>query len=100
MLTDKEKQTLNLLDSLERLRHNQDFKKLVTNYYCQELPLEVMTELNQFTTSSESYAEKVRILDSVSVFKAFLNQLEEEGQTIKDNESYLTRIPDEEFLNV
>lgn len=97
MLSEYEKRSIDLLDKLERLKHNQDFKSVFINYFSKEYALNVVNELNQFPINSDAYNEKIRVLDSISMFNKFLDELENEGQIAKDNERYLSKIPDEEI---
>lgn len=97
MLSAEEKRNIELLDKLERLKHNQDFKHVITDYFSKVHALEVMEDLHQFPVNSDAYNEKIRQLDAISMFNQFLVELENNGQIAKDNERYLSKIPNEDF---
>ena len=97
MLSAEEKRNIELLDKLERLKHNQDFKQVITNFYSNVYALDIVNELYQFPVNSDAFNEKIRKLDAISMFNQFLVELENNGQIAKDNERYLSKIPDEEF---
>lgn len=96
MLNAEEKRNIELIDKLERLRHNQDFKFVITNHFSKVFALEVLEGLQQFPRNSAAYYEKVRQLDAISMFNQFLTNIENEGQIAKENERFLSKIPDED----
>lgn len=96
MLNAEEKRNIELLDKLERLKHNQDFKFVITEHYSKAYALEVLEGLHQFPRNSDAYDEKVRQLDAISMFSQFLTNIENDGQIAKDNERFLSKIPDED----
>ena len=97
MLNAEEKRNIELLDKLERLKHNQDFKQVITNFYSNVYALDIVNELHQFPVNSDAFNEKIRQLDAISMFNQFLVELENNGQIAKDNERYLSKIPNEDF---
>ena len=96
MLNAEEKRNIELLDKLERLKHNQDFKHVITEHFSKVFALEVLEGLHQFPQNSAAYDEKVRQLDAISMFNQFLTNIENDGQIAKDNERFLSKIPDED----
>ena len=97
MLSAEEKRAIELLEKLERLKHNQDFKHVITEHFSKVYALEVLEGLHQFSANSDAYNEKVRQLDAISMFNQFLVNLENEGQIARENERFLSKIPDEDF---
>lgn len=96
MLTAEEKRSIELLDRLERLKHNQDFKHVITEHFSKVYALELLEDLHQFPRDSAAYDEKLRQLDAISMFNQFLTNIENEGQIAKENERFLSKIPDED----
>lgn len=96
MLNAEEKRNIELLDKLERLKHNQDFKHVITEHYSKVYALELLEGLHQFSRDSAAYDEKLRQLDAISMFNQFLTNIENEGQIAKENERFLSKIPDED----
>lgn len=96
MLNAEEKRNIELLDKLERLKHNQDFKFVITEHYSKAYALELLEGLHQFPRDSAAYDEKLRQLDAISMFNQFLTNIENDGQIAKENERFLSKIPDED----
>lgn len=67
-----------ILKSLSNLMTNQDFKKVFLDYYLKEYPTELVMLRNNLNLTKEEEVTITRQMDSVALFKNFLdNQLVE-----------------------
>jgi len=85
------KKTLDLGQSLERLRNNRDFKRVVLEgYFCEEAIRLVSLKQEPQVQSKDSQESIVRQIDAIGTFQGFLREIDRQTdqavKTIEDCE--------------
>lgn len=86
---------IELANALDRLvRTNPDFAKVFIQDYTGKYILGLVDSLSIYDPSNPEYTNSIRKLEGVSLFKAYINDVFEQGQSAKDEEDYLSRTLD------
>ena len=86
---------IELANALYRLQSSSlDFAKVFFKDYQEKYVLKLVEQLALYDSSHPEYANIIRKLEAISLFKAYLNEIAEQGQSAKDEIAYLNRTLD------
>lgn len=76
---------IKVLESLERLNQNVDFKKLIYNFILKDQVLEFNKQLSNFNLTKEERNKVILTLTSLSTLQSYLDSIIISGNLAKDN---------------
>lgn len=88
---------IELANALHRLQTSSvDFAKVFFQDYQEKYVLNLVEQLALYDSSHPEYANTIRKLEAVSLFKTYMNDVIEQGQSAKDEIAYINRTLDVE----
>lgn len=90
---------LELTKSLEHLKTDKQFEKLITKEYLQNYPLMLVNRLGRLQKDSAEYNEVVAELDAISRLDNYLQNIINQGQLATHSLMDVKSIPDSEIYD-